>query len=61
MMATSRSVGMVLGVGLSGAVFTTALAEHRPVIDGIVPALHVATIAAALGALVSMARPKREG
>jgi EmrB/QacA subfamily drug resistance transporter len=60
MLATSRNFGMVLGIGLAGAVFTTALANHRPVTDGIVSGLHVATIAAVLGGLVSLARPKRE-
>ena len=59
MMATSRNVGMVLGVGLSGAVLTTALANNRPLIDGVVSGLHVATIAAVLGGLVSLARPKQ--
>jgi MFS family permease len=29
-MATSRSVGMVLGIGIAGAIFTTVLA-HKPV------------------------------
>lgn len=60
MMATSRNFGMVLGIGLSGAVFTTALTQGHKPIDAIVSGLHVATIAAVLGALVSLARPKRE-
>jgi EmrB/QacA subfamily drug resistance transporter len=61
MMATSRSVGMVLGIGLSGAVLTTVLAEHRPLINGISSGLNVAIIAAVLGAFVSLARAKRNG
>jgi MFS family permease len=60
MMSTSRNVGMVLGVGLSGAVLTTALSDNRSLIDGIVSGLHVATVAAVLGSLVSLARPKQD-
>jgi EmrB/QacA subfamily drug resistance transporter len=58
MMATSRNVGAVLGIGLSGAFFTTGLAQGRPPIDAIASGLHVAAVAAALGAFVSLARPK---
>ena len=67
MLATARNAGMALGVGLAGAVLTTVLAQGR----GQTPAdaarlglfaaavargLHVATIAAALGGLVSLIR-----
>ena len=60
MLATARSVGMVLGFGISGAVLTTAQAEGKTLVEAIVWGLHVATIAAVLGGLVSLARPKRE-
>jgi EmrB/QacA subfamily drug resistance transporter len=58
MMATSRNVGALLGIGLSGAFFTTALAQGRPTISAIAAGLHVAAVAATLGAIVSLARPK---
>lgn len=61
MLATSRNVGAVLGVGLSGAVLTTALAQGHPMIDAIVSGLHVAMIAAVAGAFVSIALPRRKG
>ena len=60
MLATSRSVGMVLGIGLSGAVLMTVQSQGGTLIDAITSSLHVAIAAAALGALVSLARPKRE-
>ena len=60
MLATARNVGMVLGVGLSGAVLTTAVAQGQTLIEAIVLALHVATAAAVFGAFVSLARPKRK-
>jgi EmrB/QacA subfamily drug resistance transporter len=60
MMATSRNVGAVFGIGLSGAFFTTALAQGHPTIGAITSALHVATAAAVLGAFASMARPRRD-
>ena len=57
-MATARNVGMVLGVGLSGAVLTTVLAldPHRTLADAVAPALRVATVAAVLGGLASLVR-----
>jgi hypothetical protein len=61
-LATARSVGMMLGVGLSGAVLTTVLARshQRTIVDAVAVGLHVATIAAARGGLVSLARPGRK-
>jgi MFS family permease len=61
MLATARNVGMVLGVGLSGAVLTTILAQdaRRTIIDAVDAGLHVATIAAVLGAAVSLVRRGR--
>jgi EmrB/QacA subfamily drug resistance transporter len=62
MLATARNVGMVLGVGLSGAVLTTILAQdsRRTIIDAVDMGLHVATIAAVLGAAVSLVRHRQE-
>jgi EmrB/QacA subfamily drug resistance transporter len=62
MLATARNVGMVLGVGLSGAVLTTVLAKdsHRTIIDAVDMGLHVATIAAVLGAAASLIRHRQE-
>ena len=61
MLATARNVGMVLGVGLSGAVFTTILAQdtRRTIVDAVDMGLHVATIAAVLGAAASLVRRGR--
>lgn len=61
-LATARSVGMVLGVGLAGAIFTTVL-SHAPATggeEGLFRAIHisflVATGVAGLGVLTSMIR-----
>jgi hypothetical protein len=56
----SRNVGMVLGFGLAGAVLTTLLAQGETYIEAVQWGLRVATIAAVLGGLASLARPKRE-
>ncbi|MFL6230240.1 MAG: DHA2 family efflux MFS transporter permease subunit [Pyrinomonadaceae bacterium] len=54
-LATSRNVGMVLGVGLAGAVFTTALARggeggtSEAVVRGVQASLYVASAVAACG------------
>jgi MFS family permease len=72
-LATSRSVGMVLGVGLTGAIFTTALGQQGGSISSVAlpanlafdtalfSATHVSFLVAAgiaiLGAIVSGARP----
>lgn len=69
-LATARNVGMVLGVGIAGAVFTSVLARHGGAgamasVGGAVPAglfagvrasLMVAAGVAALAAVVAMAR-----
>jgi len=61
-LATARSVGMVLGIGMAGAILTTVLAAH-PAGDsepGLYPALRLAFLAAAaitaLGAWTSWGR-----
>ncbi len=47
LLATARNVGMVLGIGISGAVFTTVLSRHNStIVDGIFPAIHTAYLAA---------------
>lgn len=50
-LATSRYVGMVLGVGVSGAVFTTLLTRHTPtaLFDGIRLGLWIAAAASFAG------------
>ena len=61
-LATARSVGMVLGVGLAGAVFTTVLAgaeDHASamaVFEGISAGFLTASAVAGLGVLVSLFR-----
>jgi MFS family permease len=58
MLATARNVGMVLGVGISGAVLTTMMArgEGSTIIGAVDAALYVATVSAILGAAVSLVR-----
>jgi EmrB/QacA subfamily drug resistance transporter len=59
MLATARNVGIVLGVGLSGAMMTTGLARGKTLTESIVVGLHVSLGAAVLGGLVSLTRPRR--
>jgi len=60
MLSMSRNVGMVLGFGLAGAVLTTLLAQGETYIEAVQWGLHVAIIAAVLGGLASLARPKQK-
>ncbi len=46
LLATARNVGMVLGIGISGAVFTTVLSQQNSSILGIFSAVHAAYLAA---------------
>jgi MFS family permease len=61
-LATARNVGMVLGIGLAGAVFTTVLARAGPtrspsaLSQGVQASLFVAAAIAALGAATSWLR-----
>lgn len=58
-LATSRSVGMVLGVGLSGAIFTTVMARlpgDQSLYIGIQTSFLVGSIIAAIGILSSAVR-----
>ena len=65
LMATARNVGMVLGVGLSGAIFTTVLA-HYPgetslgLYESIQVSFLVVAGVAAIGILTSAVRGKPE-
>jgi MFS family permease len=61
MMATARNVGMVLGVGLAGAIFTTVLAQSQPgSATGLFEATRISFLVASgiavLGALTSAIR-----
>jgi EmrB/QacA subfamily drug resistance transporter len=63
-MATARSVGMVLGIGLAGAIFTTVLGSQEPVASPqLFHALRAgfsgAVIAALLGTLITALREDR--
>jgi MFS family permease len=49
-LATARSVGMVLGIGLAGAIFTTVLGGQPPVAS---PELFQALRAGFIGALIA--------
>jgi EmrB/QacA subfamily drug resistance transporter len=49
-LATARSVGMVLGIGLAGAIFTTVLGQQEPVAS---PQLFQALQAGFIGALIA--------
>ncbi len=61
-LATARNVGMVLGVGLAGAVFTTVVAAHggeaapSALFNGVAAAMRVGAGAAVIGALTSAVR-----
>lgn len=59
MLATARNVGIVLGVGISGAAMTTGMAHHKTLTASIVLSLYVALAAAILGGLASLARARR--
>lgn len=56
-MATARNVGMVLGVGLAGAIFTTVLgarpAEGAPLFHAVSAGLFAAGIVAAVGVVLA--------
>jgi MFS family permease len=62
-LATARNFGMVLGIGLAGAIFTTHLAENTPgaLFHGAAAGLRAASGIALLGALLSAVRDGRAG
>ncbi len=61
-LATARNVGMVMGVGLAGAIFTTVLAQGQAagsttaMFDGVSASFRVASGLAVLGAVISAVR-----
>ena len=57
-MATARYVGMILGVGIAGAIFTTILSRHTSMalFEGVNAGFFAASLAAFLGCLTSAVR-----
>ncbi|HYM60050.1 MAG TPA: DHA2 family efflux MFS transporter permease subunit [Thermoanaerobaculia bacterium] len=57
-LATARNVGMVLGFGLSGAIFTTILANggHEALVHGVEASLYAGAAVALLGAVTAFVR-----
>jgi hypothetical protein len=59
-LATARNVGMVLGVGFAGAVFTTVVARADPTVSAIAAGARASLLAAAalaaLGTITSATR-----
>jgi len=57
-MATARYVGMILGVGIAGAIFTTILSRHTSMalFEGVKAGFFAASLAAFLGCLTSAVR-----
>lgn len=60
-LGTARYVGMILGVGIAGAIFTTFLARHTPtaLFEGIRASFLMASFSGFLGALTSAVRKER--
>ena len=63
-LATARNVGMVLGVGLSGAIFSTVLARGEaaglalPLFPAVAASFRVAAVVALVGGLTSAIRSR---
>ena len=55
-LTTARNVGMVLGIGISGAVFTTVLARGGSLTRGVQESLYVGVAMAAMGAVTAFVR-----
>ena len=55
-LANARNVGMVLGIGISGAVFTTVLAHGGTLTRGVQESLYVGVAMAAMGAVTAFVR-----
>jgi hypothetical protein len=55
-LASARNVGMVLGVGLAGAVFTTVQAQTASVVTAVTASFAVAIGLAVLGIVTSAIR-----
>jgi len=62
-LATARNAGMILGVGIAGAIFTSFLTHHTPTafFKGIHTSFLVASAAAFLGCLTSAVRKDADG
>jgi EmrB/QacA subfamily drug resistance transporter len=62
-LATARYVGMILGIGIAGAIFTTYLARRTPMalFEGVRAAFFVAALAGFLGCLTSAVRKEVPG
>lgn len=60
-LATARNFGMVLGIGLAGAIFTTYLAENTPsaLFQGVAAGFRTTSGVALLGALLSAVKDGR--
>jgi hypothetical protein len=55
-LATARNVGMVLGIGIAGAVFTTVLAHGGTLVRGVQESLYVGVGMALAGAVTAFVR-----
>jgi EmrB/QacA subfamily drug resistance transporter len=55
-LATARNVGMVLGIGISGAVFTTVLAHGGTLVRAVQESLYVGVAVALCGAVTAFVR-----
>jgi len=55
-LATARNVGMVLGIGISGAVFTTVLAHGGSLTRGVQESLYLGVAVAGAGAVTAFVR-----
>lgn len=62
-LATARYAGMILGIGIAGAVFTSFLTRHTPIalFEGIRASFFVASFVAFLGCLTSFVRKESFG
>jgi hypothetical protein len=61
-LATSRYVGMILGIGIAGAIFTTFLTRgtSSALFEGIRTSFFVASIAGFLGCVTSSVRKDKD-
>jgi EmrB/QacA subfamily drug resistance transporter len=55
-LATARNVGMVLGIGISGAVFTTVLAQAGTLVRAVQESLYVGAAVALMGTVTAFVR-----
>jgi MFS family permease len=57
-LATARNFGMVLGVGIAGAVYTTVLGHQGEVFKALETSFLVSSLIAVIGIFTSMTRPR---